>query len=519
MENSKLKIQNYNLRIRTFGFLLVLLTFYFLLFSFLYAQEPIPLDATVPSEPTESKSASPESISLDLKGVDILEVFKLLAVRTGLNIVPTKNVTGRINLFINNITFEDALEIILATNDLASDRKGSIINVMTAAEYQALYGKKYNEKRKVTSFKLKYAKPKDVATALDNLKSDIGKVIVDEASGTIILIEIPEKLAQMEEMAKQLDQPLVTKVFELNYAKAEDVQAKLSQALSSATHTIQVDKRTNKVIVTDLPDKIKEMEKIVKEFDEASRQVLIQTEIWQLSLNERYKRGIDWEKLFKSFYDLDFKGKFPLGLATTAVRQEISIGSVPQDKFNAVFQLLENYGKTEILSRPHIAVLNNEEAKILVGSKEAFITATVSQAESSTTTAESVSFIDVGVKLNVSPSISKDGFITMKIKPEVSSVRETLTTSSGTQVPIVETSEAETTVKVKDGTTIMIAGLMKEKRTEDRTGLPGLSKIPILGALFGKVEIGPLTEPRRNELIICITPKIITGEEGTLSAR
>ncbi|OGX16585.1 MAG: hypothetical protein A2166_01540 [Omnitrophica WOR_2 bacterium RBG_13_41_10] len=471
------------------------------------------------AKPEGEQAVKSELISLDLKGVDILEVFKLLATKTGLNIVPTKNVTGRINLFINNVSFEDALDIIITSNDLASDRKGGIINIMTASEYQALYGEKYQEKAQVLSFKLKYAKPKDILAALNNLKSAIGRVIVDEASGTVILIDSPENIKEMQKVTEELDRPLVTKVFDLNYAKAEDVEAKLTKLASSTSLTVQVDKRTNKVIVTDLPDKVKEMSKMVTEFDEPSLQVLIQTEIWQLSLYDRFKRGIDWEKLFKSFYDLDFKGKFPLGLATDAVRQEISIGSIPQDKFNAVFQLLQTYGKTEILSRPHIAVVDNEEAKILVGSKEAFITATVSQAESSTTTAESVSFIDVGVKLNVSPKISKDGFITMKIKPEVSSVRETLTTTSGTQVPIVETAEAETTVRVKDGTTIMIAGLIKEKRTEDRSELPVLSKIPLLGWLFGKLEIGPLSEPRRNELIICITPKIISGEGGTLTGK
>jgi type II secretory pathway component GspD/PulD (secretin) len=498
------------MKLKGFNFLLALLTFNFLLFTFVSAQEAA-------SEKTAP--AASELFSLDLKGVDILEVFKMLATKTGLNIVPTKNVSGRINLFINNVSFEDALEIILVNNDLAAERKGNIINVMTTAEYQALYGQRYHEKCKLATFKLKYAKPKDIAAVLNNLKSNIGKVIVDEASGTVILIDIPENIKTMQDIATELDQPLVTKVFDLNYAKAEDVEAKLSKSLSSTTQTIQIDKRTNKVIVTDLPEKIAQMSKMVKEFDEASRQVLIQTEIWQLSLNDRYKRGIDWEKLFKSFNDLDFKGKFPLGLAAAAVRQEISVGTMAQDKYNAVFQILQTYGKTEILSRPHIAVLNNEEAKILVGAKEAFITATVSQAESSTTTAESVSFIDVGVKLNVVPSISRDGFITMKIKPEVSSVRETLTTSSGTQVPIVETSEAETTVKVKDGTTIMIAGLIKEKRTEDRTEVPFLGRIPILGIFFSKVERGPLTEPRRNELIICITPRIITGEAGTLAEK
>ena len=489
------------------------------------APQVAPGEAVLPqvtpiSETLKTTSTSPEPISLDLKGVDILELLKMLSLKTGLNIVTTKNVSGRVNLFINNVTFEDTLEIILLSNELAAERNGFIITVMTAAEYQALYGKKYNEKRKLLSLKLNYARPKDVSTALDNLKSDIGRVIVDEASGTLILIDTPESIEKMQGMIEELDRPLVTEIFELSYAKAEDIQTKLTPLLSSSTHTIQVDKRTNKVMVTDLPQKMTEIRNMVKEFDEASRQVLIETDIWELSLTDRFQRGIDWAKIFKSIKNLSFKGRFPLGLADSATaiatRQEISIGTlVSPDDYAATIQFLSTYGKTEILSRPHIAVVNNEEAKILIGSKEAYITTTLSQAESSTTTSESVSFIDVGVKLSVVPTINKDGFITMKIKPEVSSVREILKTT-GSQVPIVETSEVETTVKVKDNTTIMIAGLIKQTQTETTTGVPFLSKIPVLKWFFSTYERGPSSGPVKKELIICITPRIITGEAGTM---
>lgn len=481
-------------------------SFQFLVFSFqlnfVFAQE-------------ETDSSQDNLISLDLKGIDILELFRMLSVKTGLNIVTTKNVVGRVNLFINNVRFDDVLDIVLATNELAQERKGNIIKIMTATEYEIAYGKKYDERRKVESVYLNYARPKDVAVALGNLKSNVGNVVVDEASGTLILIDTPDNLAIMKSAVKKLDQSAVTKIFELDYAKAEDVEAKIAKVLSSQVQTLQIDKRTNKILVTDLPDKMQEITRMIKEFDEASRQVLIEVEIWQLSLTEKFQKGIDWEKIFPAIKDLDFKGKFPLGLASTAVRQEVSVGTVARDRYNAVIQFLSTYGKTDILSRPHLAVVNNEEAKILVGSKEAYITSTVSQAESSTTTSEAVEFIDVGVKLNVVPTINKDGFITLKIKPEVSSVRETLTTTAGSKVPIVETAEVETTVKVKDGATILIAGLIKQTQSESRSSVPILSKIPVLGFFFSKYEKGPSSGPIKSELIICISPKIITGETGT----
>ena len=146
-----------------------------------------------------------------------------------------------------------------------------------------------------------------------------------------------------------------------------------------------------------------------------------------------------------------------------------------------------------------------------MGAREAYITQTLSTAETATTTAESIEYVDVGVKLNVTPTISRDGFVTMKIKPEVSSVREYLTTKLGSRIPIVTTSEAETVVKVKDGAMIMIAGLTKKKEIEEKKGMPFLGKVPLLKTFFSSYVKGS-DEPRHSELVVFITPRIISGE-------
>ncbi len=452
-----------------------------------------------------------ELISLDLRGVDIQELFRMLSLKTGLNIVPTKSVTGRVDLFINNITINDVLEIVLISNDLAKEQSGDIIRIMTVSEYQVLYGKKYNERRKIETLKLTYAKPKDVVAALESLRSDIGKIVTDEASGTLIFIDIPDKIEAMKKMVTELDRPAITEIFELNYAKAEDIEPKISKILTSGAQSLQIDKRTNKIMITELPQKMEEIKKILKEFDEPSKQVMIETDIWEMTLTNAFERGIDWEKIFSSIKDLDFKGTFPMTLTSG---HEVSFGTVSRDSYNMVIQFLNSYGRIEILSRPRLAVVNNQEAKIMVGSKEVYVTATLSQVEGSSTTAESVNFVDVGMKLNVVPSIGNDGFITLKIKPEVSSTGQPYiyTSSSGVTntIPVVSTSEIETTVKIKDGSTLMIAGLIKEKRQEDIVGIPILSKIPIINWFFSSYS--KKADPLKKELIICITPRIITGE-------
>jgi general secretion pathway protein D len=235
--------------------------------------------------------------------------------------------------------------------------------------------------------------------------------------------------------------------------------------------------------------------------------VFIEAEIVQIVLNKQFQRGVDWEKIFSqnSLKDLDIIGKFQVSPALSAYNK-LTVGQLARDSYTTAINFLHTYGNTKVLSRPRIAAINNQEAKIMVGAREPYVSQTMSQADVSTVTAESVQFIDIGVKLFVVPTINKDGFVTMKIKPEVSSVRETIVTSLGSRIPVVETSEAETVVTVKDGTMVMIAGLLKEEKREDALGLPMLSKIPFVGALFGSRS----NQNKNVELIIFITPHIIS---------
>lgn len=504
---------------------------FFLFFSFtivedsLFAQtqdaSPAPavsVNAVVPATAADSGNGGrEEKISLDLKGVDISELFKMLSVKSGFTIINTPAVTGRVTVFLNNLSFDDALDVILSLQGLACERKDKVIKVMTAAEYEQLFGKKYNEIRTVKTIKLNFAKPANVVNAVSSLKSDVGKIIVDESSGTLILIESPQSLNLMESAIKELDRPLETLVFDINYANTADIKTYLTDLITPGVGQIITDQRSNKVIVSDLPQRLAKIKKLMYEFDESSRQVLITGEIIQVTLSDKFQRGIDWENIVKDkrWHNLDFVGKFPLTPALTTDYGKVSVGTLSRDDYSLILNILQDYGKVDIVSRPQVVVVNKEEAKILVGSREAYITQTQSQGQSSTVTSDSVQFVDVGIKLRVVPTINKDGFITMKIKPEVSSVRETLKTTAGSQVPIIETSETETVVKVKDGAMIMIGGLIKKEKRNDVQGLPGISKIPILGALFStKTKVD-----NKSELVIFLMPKLITGDRKLAASK
>lgn len=489
---------------------------FFLAVSFLYPSYSFALRDLDSGEMTIRTNSSGK-ISLDLKGVDIVELFKILSKKMGVNIVPTKEVEGRVNIFINDVTFEDALDVILISNSLAAIKDKNIITVMSTEAYAQMFGKQYNETRSVRTLKLNYASPREVAAVLNQLKSGIGKVIVDEPSGTVILIDTPQALLLMEKTIRTLDVPKDTAIIDLKYAKANDIKNKLSGVITPESGEVQVDERTNKIAVSDLPDKMKKIKEVIEAFDEETKQVLIEAQIVQVELSGSSKQlrfGLDWEKIFgeRTLRNLDLKGGFlSPGLSNTSA---LSIGTFPSDKLDTVLQSLNEVAKTNVISRPRIAVLNNEEAEILIGSKEAYFTQTQSQTQSSVTTAESINYMDVGVKLKVTPTITSDNYVIMKIKPEISYVRQMAESPLGSKVPVVETSEAETVVKVKDKAMIMIGGFIRDEADYARKGVPVLRKIPILSWFFSSKK----GERNKYELAIFLTPHIISGDIEKLDA-
>ena len=470
------------------------------------------------SKAEESKGSEGLStiVSLDLRGMDVIDTIKFLARRADLNIVASKNVQGKITLFLKDVTVADVLEIILLTNKLACEKKGNIITIMTEKEYQALYGVEFISKKQSKTITLKYADAKKVGTILGNLRSSIGKVIIDEAAGMIILIDTPEKIKEMEEAAKRADLPTVnriiptiTEMFELEYAKVGEIKGEISKALTKDIGSLKVDERTNRFVVTDLPHTMEEIRDLIVAFDAKTKEVIIEAKVIEITLNDDYAMGVDWTQFFTATDNLTFTGTFPFS-SPSASSFAVEMGVLDTDDYNTVLSFVKVFGRTKILSAPHIAVCNNEEAKFMVGSREAYVTTSTTTGEVTTTTSEAVEFIEVGITLYVTPTINKSGFVRMHIKPEISSVASWLETTEGNKIPIVATSNVETDVIIKDGRTIIIAGLIKETDTKNKSKVPFLGDIPFVGAAFR--NISDLRE--KKELVIFLTPHIISGEES-----
>ncbi|VAX36090.1 hypothetical protein MNBD_UNCLBAC01-984 [hydrothermal vent metagenome] len=445
---------------------------------------------------------------LDFKNVDIMDVLKVIAKKSNLNIVAGRGVAGKVNIYLQDVEVREALKIILESQNLTFAEEGNILRVMTAKDFQLKYGHKFGEKLEISVVQLVYADALAVNSILTQMKSVIGKVIVDKSSNSIILIDTSDKVRLLEQLILEIDAPRITQVFELYYGKVEDVAPKVTELLTKNIGRVEFDVRSNKLIVTDVPEKILQVEKLISTLDDKEKVVFIEAKILQVVLSDQQKMGVDWEGIVANYKNLNLKSNFDV-LESSDKRGTVSVGTLSDDNYTALLEALEEEGATNILSNPRITVTNNNAAKILVGSTEPYITSTtITPSSGPTTTSESVNFIEVGVKLYVTPTIHRGGFITMNIKPEVSSVIRTVTTSNNNTIPVVETSEAETTVMVKDGVTIVIGGLIKDETIDSEKKIPLLGDIPLLGRAFKNTN----HFSRKTELVIFLTPKIVSGD-------
>ena len=470
-------------------------------------------DATGPAALSVDEALN-QHMELDLRDLDIVDVLKFLAMKGGINIIVSKDVAGKVSLFLKDVSIKDALEIILQANNLAYEKRGDIIYVMTDAEYKSIKGNNFKDTRQIRLFNLKYTKPDAVFKALDTLKSDIGKLIVDEETGTVVVMDTPEKIKSMEPVIADLDQRPSTMTFTLQYAKAKDVYTMLLTRLDvKKTGTVTMDERENLIIVTALPNRMKEVEEVVKSLDKKTKQVLLEVKILKVVLSDHFNMGVDWNKILTSVKKggVNISNVFNTTSSTSTNYFQLGMGGSGHN-YSAIVKALEEFGETRNLSSPSIAVTNGELAKIHIGTSQPYVTTTQATGSTTSSTSAQVTFIEVGVQMEVTPVINDEGFVTMKIKPEVSSVDSTYSYQIAAQVnntvPIVARTTAETNVMVKDGTTIIIGGLRKDEKIKTVTKVPFLGNIPLIGAAFRSKK----EDVEKDEIVVFITPHIISGD-------
>lgn len=307
----------------------------------------------------------------------------------------------------------------------------------------------------------------------------------------LIYPNLPAKVREYKEM--------VVRTFFLNNADAKLVAASL-KTLTKSTDIV-VDEKLNAVIVRDTPEAIRVAEQVVALQDRAEPEVVLDVEVLEIARTRLQNLGIQWpDKVVLSPLASAGNGAaLTLADLLSPTRNSVSVGNP-----SATINLNVNDGDTNILANPRIRVRNKEKAKILIGDKVPVISTTISGGVG-TFASESVSYIDVGLTLNVEPTIYMNDQVGIRIAMEVSSLGQQTITKSGSTVFQIGTRQASTVLQLKDGENQVLAGLLNTQEQTSGNKIPGLGDFPILGRLFGNTT----NNDKKTEIVLSITPHIV----------
>ncbi|HJV95253.1 MAG TPA: secretin N-terminal domain-containing protein, partial [Albitalea sp.] len=292
---------------------------------------------------------------------------------------------------------------------------------------------------------------------------------------------------------------MVVRSFYLNNAEANKV-ANVVKTIAKARDVV-VDEKLNMLLVRDSADVIRLVEKLIASQDLAEPEVMLELEVLEVSVNRLLDLGIRWpDSVSAGVVGADgVAGQLRLDELRNRTADMVRLRT--NDPLVSA-QLRSQKGDANLLANPRVRVRNKQSAKILIGERVPVITTT---STANVGTSETVSYLDVGLKLDIEPTVSLDDEVSMKIALEVSNILETVIRSSGTQAYRLGTRNTSTSLRVRDGETNILAGLIQRDERRSNTGVPGLNEVPVVSRLFGAAQ----DSDSRTEIVLLITPHIV----------
>ena len=394
------------------------------------------------------KTRNNAKVTLQFRDAPTKMVFEVLARQTGINFVLDKDVKSdsKTTIFVQEVPIEEAIDLVLDQNALA---------------------------RQILSSNM-----------------------------VLIYPNTPAKQKDYEEQ--------IVHTFYLTNAVPKDVESMLKSMLGAKT--LFIDERTSVVVMRDTPDAVRMAEKLVASIDVPEPEVLIEVEVLEIARSKLLNLGITPPTSITASATSIAKG---VGTTATGGASGLVLSDLSKQNANTISvspisitaNALQTVGNTNTLASPRIRARNKEKAKILIGSRVPVITTSVALIGTGTGSASSssVQYLDVGLTLEVQPTIYLDGDVAIKVGLEVSSITNTITTPQGTTAYTIGTRNANTLLRLKDGETQILAGLIQDSDTRNAAGIPGLSQIPIVGRLFGSHS----SDREKSEIVLSVTPHII----------
>lgn len=391
-----------------------------------------------------------KEISIDFRNTPIEDVIRVMAAQVDVDIVKSPRVVGNVTATLTNVPLGEALSNILAAHN---------------------YG---------------YVADKNMI-----------------------------RIAPIEEISQKAER-LESKIYRITYADVKEVEKSLKQFISSRG-SLSANSGTSNIIVTDTESQIKAITNFIDEIDRITPQILVEARVYDITSRDKFDLGVEWSAGRNTTYvdgvpfagrtDPFVTGGFEGTTANTDTTAGLRFGWL-NDSINIDFLLKaqEENIDAKLLANPRILVLDNETALFDIVTEHPYVERTIS----GTTIQETVSFKKVGVKLEVTPHLTREGMLRLHIIPEFGVVVGQVQIES-TDVPIVDTRKVDTIALVGDGQTVVLGGMRKKDSSSQINKVPFLGDLPLLGALFRfEGEDTAITE-----LVVFITPQII--EQSVLS--
>ncbi|CAN7419654.1 type IV pilus secretin PilQ [Pseudomonas sp. LjRoot71] len=428
----------------------------------------------------DSFAYSGEKLSLNFQDIDVRSVLQLIADFTDLNLVASDTVAGNITLRLQNVPWDQALDLVLKTKGLDKRKIGNVLLVAPADEIAA------RERQELESQK------------------------------------------QIAELA-----PLRRELIQVNYAKASDM-AQLFQSVTSADGSadsrgsVTVDDRTNSIIAYQTQERLDELRRIVAQLDVAVRQVMIEARIVEANVDYDKALGVNWRgaRVGDNNFVVGGSGGNRTGAPgygqnpgvqnpTTSLGNFVDMGVVGRTSGigigfitdNAILDLelsaMEKTGNGEVVSQPKVVTSDKETAKILKGSE-------IPYQEASSSGASTTSFKEAALSLEVTPQITPDNRIIMEVKVTKDAPDFGRAVNG---VPPINKNEVNAKVLVNDGETIVIGGVFSNTQTKTVDKVPFLGDLPYLGRMFKR----DVVQDNKSELLIFLTPRIMNNQAVAVS--
>lgn len=441
-----------------------------------------------------------QRISLDLKDADIRNVLRLIAEVSKLNIVATEEVQGKVTLRLFDLPWDEALDIVLRSVGLDSQREGNFLRVSSV--------KRLREERE------EMQKARDAQVAAEPLHTAYLRLNYAKAA------RIAEILSGKAEMTDPFALP-----------SAPTARA----GVLSDRGSVVADDASNCVVVRDVERGIETARELVRQLDVQTPQVLIESRIVEATSDLGRDLGIQWGYVYRNSADgrfpndatvagsgltkgsaLPFVADFPAATAVPGMGSAVGVllnGMDDLHSLEARLSALERDGRAKVISRPRVVTLNNVPATIkslTVLRVKLPSSGTIVQTGSGSSTPRSVATekIETGIVLVVTPQVSADGFVLLDLFAKSSQADFTRTVD---EIPTEISREASSHVLVRDGQTVVLGGIYRESTSEQEAGVPYMKDIPVLGWLFRSHA----KTNRREDLLVFLTPHIVDPNRAT----